>query len=190
MDLIVRKCNTAVFNTSIKRTTRFSRTVSRDISEQIEEIGIQHPGVTRIANSLMEYITNILPYDDVQLIDDILMKALSQWALYYDECGYKVAFTGYCSEVFRQLPRVFNYRVRGMSDKSQFMTTWDCTQQGIVEWVCEHRIKEITVEPRKIEFNLSHREKAFLISRHVFSRLEMSVFGVPTEGQLSLKDAS
>ncbi|MCI2286058.1 hypothetical protein L3081_24865 [Colwellia sp. MSW7] len=154
----------------------------------IEQAGQHHGGVPELAYRLAQYVGNILPFGEANLLDYILSDALTAWDSVYEEQGARVAYQSYCMTIRELLPLVFNYRV---SSKKRLMpysaAIWNCVTQGIFEWLNDCQLNDVEIEMGSYDSTLTPKEMSLLVSHKVFSRIDMMHWGLPPEGFIDTK---
>lgn len=186
------ECKSEMLNKTSRQNRKLEQSLGKEVFRQIDNINVQHSGVMEVSFRLAEYLTDMIPLwhtecstgqrelEEISLLDDILLKSLSAWEEYISH-GYDKAFEAFCRQILRQLPRVFDYQIKGKRN-GKSNSVWDCTTETLVSWISKNNIKEFFLGKGDSDFNMSAREKGFLLCSHVFSRKEMTIFGVPQEG--------
>ena len=155
----------------------------------IEQAGQHHGGVPELAYRLAQYLGDILPYGEANLLDYILSDALTAWDSVYEEHGARAAYQAYSIKIKELLPLVFNYRV---SSKKRLMpysaAIWNCVTQGVFEWLDDCQLNDVEIEVGQPDSTLTPNEMSLLVSHKIFSRIDMMHWGLPPEGFIEAKE--
>lgn len=138
-----------------------------------------NPNILSIAHRLADFMSEFLREDGAPLLDIILAHAMTEWSTRYATEGCNVAYREYCTSIFRDLPKVFGYRVTGKRGVKPFApVTWDATECGLVQWMSDNHIINLKIELVKNNSAISQREQSFLVANQVFTRNEVLLWGV------------
>lgn len=158
---------------------RYQAVISKDVYRELDEMSGHNPAILDIAHRLADFLSEFLREDGAPLLDIILAHAMTEWSTRYATEGCNVAYREYCTSIFRDLPKVFGYRVTGKRGVKPFApVTWDATECGLVQWMSDNQIINLKIELVKNSSVISPREQSFLVANQVFSRNEISLWGV------------
>lgn len=156
--------------------------LARSVYDDIERMSNHHPGILKVATRLTYFITPLLPCGHSTFLDLTLSQAMTEFHAHYIDDGIEVAYKAYCRAIFKAIPEIFNYSVTGAAGSRPFLiTTWDCTLETLSEWLVSNDIHKCQITYNKVNTTLSPAESAFLLASRVFTRHELSFFGVSTE---------
>lgn len=158
---------------------RYQVVINKDIYQELEEMSGHNPNILSIAHRLADFMSEFLREDGAPLLDIILAHAMTEWSTRYATEGCNVAYREYCTSIFRDLPKVFGYRVTGKRGVKPFApVTWDATECGLVQWMSDNHIINLKIELVKNNSAISQREQSFLVANQVFTRNEVLLWGV------------
>ncbi len=161
---------------------KLSFLIARSVYDDIENMSNHHPGILNVATRLTHFVTPLLPSGHSTFLDLVLSQAMTEWHAHYIDHGLSKAYVAYCNSILKDLPEIFNYSVTGKSGNKPFLlTTWDCTKESLSDWLTGNAISNCEITYKETVMRISPRESGFLIASRVFSRHELSFWGVGSE---------
>lgn len=161
---------------------QLSSLVAKAVFDDISKMSNHHPGISKVAVKLAYFITPLLQSGHATYLDLTLSQAMTEFHANYIDKGCQEAYRAYCDSIMKALPSVFNYTVIGRSGNKPFlMTTWDCTRETLAEWITVNNISVCDIIYQDAGIKITPRETCFLLAPRIFSRHELSFWGIPTE---------
>jgi hypothetical protein len=158
----------------------YAEVIGKDIYSELEKMSNLHPKLMEVSIRLANYLSECVRDGEATLLDIILSEALTEWSTRYIEDGCNVAYQAFCKSIFKQLAKMYEYRVTGKRGYKPFHTTyWDCTRIGITQWMRDNQIREAQIVKVHMDSAASQRESALIIAPQIFDRSDLTMWGFP-----------